>query len=496
MNRFNLLAILYVSSGALFYGYDSGLSTSIFGYPAFISYFNLNTTTLGAVGSCYYAGNFFGSYVNWYWPDKYGRLRTIRAACAIAVVGAVLQTAARNLAMLLVGRIVGGFACGIIFSLCPAYASEISPPKIRGSVGGLYNLMLSSAYALTEWMGLGLSYVNGNSAWRIFLGLQFIPPALMAAGSLYMPESPRWLLLKRRDDEALEVLRKMHSDPKDPEFYLREFHQIKSQIELERSQNRGFKTIFTKKSYIHRFVLIIAFYTFQQLTGIVPLQNYQVLLYAALGIGNKMSLVLVGVWGMVTIISTCCGTYYFDKIGRKKSFYISITIVMIASTLLTAFWASYEKSGNTNATLGKLGVWSMFLFMFGYAWVMNAFGYAYIPEICPTEIRAAGTATGLATFNAVTVLLVQVGPLAIQAISWRYFLIFLCMDAIFVPLVYFAYPETNGKTLEEIAALFGDEVAETMQQAEEHVHKELRNQKTGSEKIAKSGLEEVDVHKV
>ena len=138
LNKYNTLCIFYVASGAVFYGYDSGLMTSIFGYPSFIEYFKLNATTLGAVGSCYYGGNFLGTYVNWYLPDKYGRLRTIQMACGVAVVAAVIQTAAQNLGMLLAGRTLGGFACGIIFSLCPAYASEISPPEVRGRVGGLY----------------------------------------------------------------------------------------------------------------------------------------------------------------------------------------------------------------------------------------------------------------------------------------------------------------------------------------------------------------------
>ena len=140
------------------------------------------------------------------------------------------------------------------------------------------SILLSSAYALTEWMGLGLSYVNGNTSWRIFLGLQLLAPAIMLTGSLYMPESPRWLVLKDRHDEALAILERMHGSHQDPEFYLREFHQIRAQLELEKAQHLGIKAIFSKRSYMHRFALIILFYTFQQLTGIVPLQNYQVLL--------------------------------------------------------------------------------------------------------------------------------------------------------------------------------------------------------------------------
>ena len=138
MNKYNLLCIIYCSFGAFFYGYDSGLTTSIIGYPEFISYFNFNSTTLGALGSAYYAGNFAGSLVNLWLPDKVGRLRAVQIASVISIVGAGMQTGAQSLGVLLAGRAIGGIACGIIVSLCPLYASEVSPPHVRGRVGGLY----------------------------------------------------------------------------------------------------------------------------------------------------------------------------------------------------------------------------------------------------------------------------------------------------------------------------------------------------------------------
>jgi hypothetical protein len=124
-------------------------------------------------------------------------------------------------------------------------------------------------------MGLGLSYVSGNAAWQIFIGLQLIAPVSMLAGSFLMHESPRYLVLKDRPEEALNVLKKMHGSADDKTFYLREFHQIKTQLALEKSQKVDFKTIFTKKSYRFRFLLITIVGSMAMLTGVIALQNYQ-----------------------------------------------------------------------------------------------------------------------------------------------------------------------------------------------------------------------------
>jgi MFS family permease len=138
ITRYNLLCIIYVTLGAFFYAYDSGCTTSVLGYPAFLDYFEFDTNTLGALGSSYYGDNLLGNLVTTWLADHLGRLRIIQIASAIALVGTTLQTAAVNQGMLFSGRIVGGFACGIVLSVCPPYASEISTPEIRGRVGGLY----------------------------------------------------------------------------------------------------------------------------------------------------------------------------------------------------------------------------------------------------------------------------------------------------------------------------------------------------------------------
>lgn len=239
-------------------------------------------------------------------------------------------------------------------------------------------------------MGLGFSYIgHGQLKWRLFIGLQLLCAVVMIAGSLWMPESPRWLVVQDRHEEALHILQKLHgTDSNESEedeevpFYRREFNQIEAQIKLEQENPQlGIISIMKRPSYRHRLFLILFFFMFQQLTAIIPLQNYQIILYTSLGMSGKVPLVLVGVWGTLGVIFACGGAYFFDKLGRRKSFFISMTGVLIGSIMLVIFWARYEKTGNTVKILGKLALWSMFVYLVGYAWILNSFGYAYTPEI-------------------------------------------------------------------------------------------------------------------
>ncbi len=136
----------------------------------------------------------------------------------------------------------------------------------------VYALNISIGYAVTEWLGLGFYFIPGEASWRVLFGLQFIPTILMSIGSFWMPESPRWLALKGRYEEALEVLRRIHSgvDQHDggEEFYQREYHQIRAQIELDKEEQLGLKDIFRKPSYRKRVLLVIGFFLFQQVCSV------------------------------------------------------------------------------------------------------------------------------------------------------------------------------------------------------------------------------------
>lgn len=262
-----------------------------------------------------------------------------------------------------------------MFAICPVYASEISPPTLRGRVGPFYSLNISVSYMVTEWLGLAFYFIPGNASWRLLFGLQFIPGIAMLVASRWMPFSPRWLAYVGRYEEAREVLRLMHSEsPEGEHFYEVEFVQIKAQIEQDKAEKLGVKQIFTRRSYAKRIALIAGFFFAQQCTGIIPLSNYQVFIYQTLGTNAVLSLVLTGVWGTVSVTSVCTLGFWFDKIGRRNGLFLAYAIMIPAAVIIVGLWAAFETGGNKNINLAKGVNFGIFLTCFEYSAVMNSFG--------------------------------------------------------------------------------------------------------------------------
>lgn len=201
------------------------------------------------------------------------------------------------------------------------------------SINSILLSRLLNVVPVTEWMGLGLSYISSDVAWRLFLGLQLFPPLFMVCFVPFLPESPRFLIMKGRYDEALDVIKKLHggAPEQDDEFYIREFNQIKGQHELEVRERVSLKTVLSKPSYRKRMFIVVFQFAFAMFTGIIPLQNYQFILYTYLGVTNKIALVMAGVWGTLGTIFCIFGALSFDKLGRRKALLGSLTVQFLAS---------------------------------------------------------------------------------------------------------------------------------------------------------------------
>jgi sugar porter (SP) family MFS transporter len=293
--------LLQLSSIRICADFKLGIISTTLGQQTFPSYFNHPSDNLtGAIVSTYSGGQGIGNLVGGWLGDFLGRKKTIWLASTLALIGAVLQTASVNIEMFLVGRIIAGFAIGLVYAVSSIYNAEIAPPKIRGVTVGLQTQLISIGYALSNWIGVFGSFAAGNAAWRIPLGIQCIPAVTLIIGLFWLPESPRWLIQNGHYDEAKMVIEKLHSDiGVDSNFCEREFSQIKQQIDFEREVTiKSWWTLFTKASNRHRLLLGIGLQVFLQTTGVNVVNYYQTSLFAGVGISGRNVLWVSAAYGM------------------------------------------------------------------------------------------------------------------------------------------------------------------------------------------------------
>ena len=251
---------------------------------------------IGAIVSTYSGGQGIGNLAGGYLGDKLGRKKTIWLAAVIALIGSALQTAAVNVVMFLVGRIIAGFAVGLVYAVSSIYNAEIAPPKIRGVVVGLQAFLIAVGFALANWVGCFGSYNNYDAAWRVPLGLQCLFAVILIVGLFWLPESPRWLIQHGHYNEAHRALSKLHSGEEDPSFYEREFQQIKQQLDFEREVTiQSWSALFTKPSYRKRLLLGVGLGIFLMTTGANAINYYQTILFESVGLkGHNVLWVSVG----------------------------------------------------------------------------------------------------------------------------------------------------------------------------------------------------------
>ncbi len=292
-NSYTLWCAIFATTGSFIYGYDSGIISTTLGQKTFPAYFHHPSDNLtGAIVSTYSGGQGVGNLLGGYLGDRLGRKKTIWLASTLALVGAILQTAATNIVMFLVGRILAGFAIGLVYAVSSIYNSEIAPPRIRGVVVGLQTQLISFGYAASNWVGVFGSFAVGNAKWRIPLGIQCVPAVVLIVGLFWLPESPRWLAQRGRYDEAHAVITRLHGDVASAQdnhsFAEREFHQIRQQIEFEREVTiRSWSYLFTKASNRRRLLLGVLLQVFLQTTGVNVVNYYQTQLFEQIGIQGR-----------------------------------------------------------------------------------------------------------------------------------------------------------------------------------------------------------------
>ncbi|UPK95564.1 hypothetical protein LCI18_006499 [Fusarium solani-melongenae] len=433
--RYNFLIIFFVALGSFTYGFNSAISGSVLGLSSFLNYFNLVTSDpgtgksnqiIGANNALFVGGGIIGcSLVPWL-LDRCGR----RLAASVYI------------GMLLVGRFINGIGVGMIDVAAPIYQSEISPAKVRGRMVGSHGFLVVVGYAMAGWVGYGCFFITKDA-------LQW--------------QSPRWLCKVDRVLEAQKVLEKLYPSSENHleghSFAENELHQIRNQLEIERLENAatGWTEAFSRASYRKRlrygfFVQCIA-----ESTGVLVVNNYQILLYDGLGLRGSIALMLYACYNSLAAFMNWVNSLILDRFGRIRIMVVGLIGCSLSLCGFTAMVA--ELVGTTNKIRNGFGVFFLYLFIFFYGDTMDASYYVYCAEIFPTSIRAQGVGFSVAGLFIMTLIYTQTAPTAFENVGWKYYLVFFILPWIGAFIMQRFFPETAGLSLEDIAVLFGDEAA-------------------------------------
>ncbi|EIW82727.1 general substrate transporter [Coniophora puteana RWD-64-598 SS2] len=472
-SAFNIRIIFFLTLGSLTYGYAFSVISNTLGEPGFLAFFGLDDDPAranaieGAVNGIFSAGGVFGALTVAFMCDRYGRKATMNTAALVSAVGGALQAGSVDIAMFLVARFITGVGIGMMVVLIPIYQAEISPPASRGLLVGQHGAWIVAGYAIASWVCVGTYYSsNASFQWRFPLALQCVAPLFLLGCSPWIPESPRWLLMKGRSDESWIIVAKLHIDNRDlldvheSSFAKQEFHQMQKQVEMDSRAWRaggGMRQTYARASFRKRF--LIGFFTqySAQATGAMVVNNYIIKLYEDLGLTGGMTLILGALYVTVATAANFLASFIMDYVGRVRLLIIGLTGCMVSLSLLSAMEAQF--AGTTNRVGNSLGVLFVFTFIFFYAGGIDATSYVYCSEIFPTHVRSQGMAFSLIGTFLSTIVFLEAGPTALANIQWRYYIMFICLTLLDIIIIWTYFPETKGLSLEEINARFGDEVA-------------------------------------
>ncbi|MBK8610972.1 MAG: sugar porter family MFS transporter [Chitinophagaceae bacterium] len=294
--------------------------------------------------------------------DKYGRRVVLKYAAVLYAISALLSAIAPSFIMLVIARMIGGIGVGISLILAPMYIAEISPAKVRGRMVSFNQLNIVLGISVAFFTNyLILSFANSDAAWvksfklkeynwRWMLGIEFIPAVLYFFGLMFVPQSPRWLIMKGKFDRALEIMKK-YGDPVNAE---KEIEDIKESINRQKApkEKTSFKKLFVPSM---RLVLTIGIVVavLQQITGINSVFFYAPMIFEQSGIGTDASFVQAILVGIINLVFTVIAMIFIDRLGRKFLLVIGVTGVALSMFLL-AFSFNSATYTLTEESMAKL----------------------------------------------------------------------------------------------------------------------------------------------
>lgn len=463
--KLNIAIAVVAGTDFALFGYDQGVMGGLLTLGSFLKYFpeidtvnppegssTSHASTIQAITvGAYTLGCFFGAVATIWLGNILGRKRTIFYGSIIMIIGAILQTAAFGLPQLIVGRWITGFGNGMNTSTVPTWQSETSKPHRRGQMVMIEGSLIVFGVMLSYWLDLGFSFLEPSSiAWRFPIGFQIVLALVVLIAIPGLPESPRWLVLKGRNDEALEVLAALSDLPPQDKKIQQEFQAVKDVV-FEMSKG-GFRECFkmNRNRNFHRTALAYVNQMFQQISGINLVTYYAATIFEnSIGLSPFLSRLLSACNGTEYWMASWIAIFTIEKFGRRSLMIFGAAGMSISMAILAG---ATSNIGSTS--LGLLATVMLFVFnsFFAIGWL--GMTWLYPAEITPLSIRAPANAISTTANWIFNFMVVMVTPPAFANIGYKTYIIFAVINAAMVPSVYFFFPETAYRSLEEMDEIF------------------------------------------
>ncbi|KAL6308270.1 general substrate transporter [Sparassis latifolia] len=472
-----MVALLFVAgTGFALFGYDEGVMSALLTAGQFDKVFPQvvvdsdhpsHATLQSFVVAIYEVGCLIGALSNLWIGDRLGRRHTIMLGGIIMIIGAIIQTASYSYAQLVVARIITGLGNGLNTSTVPSYHAECSPAAKRGSLIMVEGSLITFGIATSYWLDFALYWASGSSAqWRVPIAIQIIFALIMVLSIGFLPESPRWLLKHGHNAKAMAVISALEDKPPSDPTVQQTYHAIREAVEIENGVNPNVTTgdtasgtlgrgqvslreLFTggRSQNFRRMALGVVSQCFQQITGINVVILYTIL-FQRLGLSNVNSRIVAAAMGTEYFLFSLLTIPLIDYVGRRRLMMFSASGLCIDLVLMGILGRFVNKATQTVSVV--------LLFVYNSIFALGWLGmtWLYPAEIAGLRIRAPANALSTASnwvFNFVVVMVT--GP-SFNNIGWRTYIVFAALNAFIVPVVYFFFPETAGRSLEDIDVIF------------------------------------------
>ncbi|XP_022151700.1 sugar transport protein 12-like [Momordica charantia] len=473
LTSYLLITCIVAAMGGLIFGYDIGISGGVTSMAPFLQRFfpsvyekeALDTSTnqyckfdsvpLTMFTSSLYLAALLASLLASWVTKTFGRKKSMLLGGFVFLVGAAINAAAQNLAMLIIGRICLGIGVGFSIQSVPLYVSEMAPSKYRGSLNVVFQLSITIGILVANLVNFGTAKIHGGWGWRVSLGGAAVPALFITISALFLPDTPTSMLERGEIEKARVMLQRICGvSSKDVDA---EFQDIVAASIAAKAVTHPWRNLRERQNR-PQLVMSVLIPFFQQLTGINVVMFYAPVLFKTIGFGDNASLLSSVITGGINVLATFVSMYGTDKWGRRILFLLGGTIMFVFQVLVAVFIAwKFGVSGEV-AYLPKwyAGVVVLFICIYvqAFAWSWGPLGWLVPSEIFPLEIRSAAQSVTASVNMFFTFLIAQIFLTMLCHMKFGLFFFFAFFVAVMTIFIYFFLPETKGIPIEDMSCVW------------------------------------------